>query len=377
MTMIHLHHEKGKYPQRVSALFDLDGLDLFFAEDVHSLLYGEAWESVLIEDGTNAFVHAFARSPISSTGLYDIEPLLGYSGPLANTTDGEFLRAALTEYSLFCSRSGIVAELIRFNPMLRNHSPLTSLIPGLRVVEHKPIAYIRLSADPNAILQSYARNCRRCTRKGLRLFENRVVDKSSELWQVFVNLYLHAMRVKKANPAWMFDSAFFERLRTSRRTHLIGTFREEEVLSIHTILAGEKTSYALLGANGNATLPHEPGASNANLHFGALHMAAQGSSWLCLGGGNSNDPQDPLMRFKASLASEVKPLPLGFFTHDETLMADLCAHADAEDPSITSCLLFLRYRLAPSFSVGRMKPGNWQDSQMLERPCPAESNYAV
>jgi len=352
--MIRLHHEKGRYPQRTDALFDLEGLDPYFAGDVNTLLYGEAWESVLVEDGTHALVHAYARSPISGTGFYDVEPLMGYSGPLANTNDGEFLRLALTEYSSFSRQNSIVAELVRFNPLLRNHTPLTGLIPGLRTVEQKPIAYVRLSSDPDAILQSYARNCRTCTRKGLRLYDNRVVDKSSELWSVFVNLYIHAMRVKKANPAFMFDSAFFERLRVSGRTYLIGTFLDKEILCLHVGLAGKVTSYALLEAIGDTSVRHEAGASNANLHFGAIHMAAQGCSWYCLGGGLSDDPQDPLMRFKAAMASEVKPLPLGFFCHDAARLNELYKQAEADNPQVSGSRLFLRYRLAPSLQAGRM-----------------------
>ena len=209
--MIHLRHEVGKYPERVSMFFDLEQQDFFFTEDANSLFYEGAWESVLIEDGNNALVHAFARNPISAAGSCDVEPLVGYSGPLANTAQVEFLRAALTEYSAFCNQGGIVAELIRFNPLMRNHEPLKGLCVGLSLVEGKPMAYIRLSSDHEAMLASYAPDCRKKVRKGFRLYEHRVLSKSPEEWSMFVAMYRRSMQVLGADSAWLFDDAFFER----------------------------------------------------------------------------------------------------------------------------------------------------------------------
>ena len=352
--MLRLHHERSKYPRPVSTFFDLDEHDPYFSEDVNGLLYGEAWESVLIEDGNNALVHAYACSPISSTGLYDVEPLMGYSGMLANTTQAEFLQAALAEYSAFCRHRGVVAELLRFSPMMRNHEPLDGLFGGLRLTEQKPIAYIRLSTDHEAMLATYARDCRTKVRKGLRRYEHRELLKSSPEWDLFVAMYRRSMQALGANPAWLFDSAFFERLRNSPRCLLLGTFAGDAPLTLSTFLLGRKTGYFFLCCN-NYDVQSRAGASNSNMHFAAIEVRRHGCDWLCLGGGNSEDRQDPLMRFKMSLAREIRPLPLGFFCHNQEKLDELYAQADSESPEAASSRLFLRYRLAPSFRAGRMK----------------------
>jgi hypothetical protein len=353
--MIRLHHEKGRYPQGTGTLFDWDELDPYFTEDVNVLLYGAAWESVLVEDGTNAFLHAYAINPISDSGFYDIEPLLGYSGPLANTGEGEFLRAALAEYSRFCRERGVVAELVRFNPLLRNHEPLTGQCSGLRLIERKPIAYIRLSRDPETLLAGYSQKCRNMVRHGMKCFASRVLDKSGSDWDLFTDLYRRSIRTLGTGPEWLFDDPFFERLRASERTWLIGTFSGVGVVNASVLLVGRKVSYDLFSAN-NYEAPYRSGANNAAVHFAATQLAERGCSWLCMGGGNSDDPKDSLMRYKALFASDIRPFPLGFFSHNEPKLTELYGRADTEDPGAASARLFLRYRLAPSFRAGRMKP---------------------
>ena len=164
--MARFHYERGKFPSQAERYFDFADLDPFFCEDVIHVIYGNEWESVLIEDGQHAYLHILEPCPIADTGLYDIEPLIGYAGPLSNTIDREFLKQALQEYSSFCSERKIIAELVRFNPHLRNHVALIGVNPKLRFVENKPIAYLPVSTDDQMMLSTYSHKCRNMVRTG-------------------------------------------------------------------------------------------------------------------------------------------------------------------------------------------------------------------
>ncbi|MBV8600148.1 MAG: hypothetical protein JO359_01150, partial [Candidatus Eremiobacteraeota bacterium] len=79
------------------------------------------WISVLIADGAEAFHTSFVPQPIEATGLFDIEPFLGYAGFLSSSDRPEFVARALDAYASACRARGIVAELVRFDPILENH----------------------------------------------------------------------------------------------------------------------------------------------------------------------------------------------------------------------------------------------------------------
>ena len=66
------------------------------------------------------FYHAFHLSQISDTDYYDIRSAYGYGGPLANTNDAAFLSRAWKFYTQWCAEKKVVAEFVRFHPLLEN-----------------------------------------------------------------------------------------------------------------------------------------------------------------------------------------------------------------------------------------------------------------
>ena len=169
--------EQGKFPSKAFSLFNFQDLDPFYLENVNILIYGSKWQSVLIENGKDAILHNFPLSPIGQTEYYDIEPLLGYSGPITNSHDTSFIESALKIYSTWCVQVGIVAELIRFNPISRNHLVFDGRNPHLQCLESKPIAYMDLSPNVDVILARYSQSCRYKVKKGLKKYSCSINNK--------------------------------------------------------------------------------------------------------------------------------------------------------------------------------------------------------
>ena len=66
--------------------------------------------------------------------------------------------------------------------------------------------------------------------------------------------------------------------------------------------------------------------------------------------------EDSLLDFKSSFGGNLFPFTVGLFTHDGAELGALVRAAERSDPSVAGSPLFLRYRLAPAFSGGRMCP---------------------
>ena len=73
------------------------------------------------------WVHPFIYQPIDLDQYYieggpwfDLESVYGYSGPLSNTNNSEFLAEANDQFNAWCNNNYVVAEFIRFHPLYEN-----------------------------------------------------------------------------------------------------------------------------------------------------------------------------------------------------------------------------------------------------------------
>jgi hypothetical protein len=343
------------HPPELLAHFRAEQLNCFHMPHVLHALFADAWYSVLIEDGSRAWAHTFAASAIGQTGYFDIEPWLGYSGPATNSTDAAFIADALAKYSDFCRQKRIVAELIRFDPLTRNHEALTVRTSALRIIEEKPIVYIQIQADENAQLAGYAPSSRRMVTVGRATLTCRQMDPLTADLNRFLDIYLPSTDRVGADPKWRFDPAFFERLRSLPCCSLWGVFSpDNQLVSTAIMLSGTNVAYYFLAANGDMSV--HKGASNILVHGLTRVLAQRGIPWLCLGGGNTMAPDDPLLFFKRKFSSDIRTFPLGFFAHDADALGTLYRKAEAENSAVQNSRMFLRYREGPSLASGRMIP---------------------
>jgi hypothetical protein len=332
--------------------------DLFFRSEACQLLYGNNWTSVAIRDGERSFSHVYACSPISDTGLYDIEPFLGYSGPVVNTDDPGFLCEALDAYSDHCRSRKIVAELIRFNPLIGSHSVLAGKTPRLRIIQTKPLVYIQASWDEEKLFAQHNAACRRKIRVALRsnVATSWIKAPDDKIWDRFRSDYRSTMERLTATEEWHFDDAFFDRLRASPLMRVgVLTAGTQTIASIVFLVGGACAYSFLAGMTDEAS--EGKGIMNLLYHAAAQGCARAGASWLCVGGGRTSADNDELLLFKQSLSKCVHNLPLGFLAHDPAELQQLYDRAAAEESENASLPLFLRYRCARRFAAGRMTAG--------------------
>jgi hypothetical protein len=354
--MLHVHLECGRHPAAVRRWFSAPDPDPFFEDDVLTALYGEAWTSIVIEEDGHALRHAFSPSAIGTTGLLDIEPLLGYAGPLSTPgAPADFLIAALDRYSALCREHGIVAELVRFNPLLQNHRPLEGLTADLVLLPSKPVAYLRVRHPESDQMSSYPPATRNMVRAGYRSSNVSTLEKAPQAWTQLRLFYERTLDNTGAQPQWRLPLDLWERLQRHQRFVLFGAVQQERLVSGAVALRQGDTWYYFLAA-GDRDPDARRGVANAVVHEIAKAAALDGASRIALGGGRTAAADDSLFRFKSSFGGDVLPFTAGLFTHDRRELTSLIQAAERSDPSVSASPLFLRYRLAPGFAEGRMVP---------------------
>ena len=335
-----IHLERARHHARAFEFFDFSHLDAFHQADVLTVIHGGDWRSVLITDGRDAWLHAFAKAPIGETGRFDVDPFLGYAGPVATTPDGRFIEAALQAHSEVCRAENIIAEVFRFNPLLGNHAAFDGT--ATRVVRAKDIIIAECVEDEDAQVRTFTKSCRSSVRRGLRDLAFGALDGASGM-DAFAGLYRRSLERLGSEAKWYFSDAFFARALASGHFAAYGVHKGSELVSAAVAIHHPAGTYYFLAANAD----HQVQGANELLVYGIARAAfARGARRLILGGGHGDDESDALFRFKAKFARSPTPFYIGLMAHDPESLEALRAEAIAHRPELAEAPYFLNYRLA-------------------------------
>jgi Acetyltransferase (GNAT) domain len=292
--------------------------DIYFLAEYHQAYEangdGQACAFVA-ETAQNLLFYPFFVRRIEKVGAeplsndwYDIETVYGYSGPLCTTTDPHFLTEAWAAFAGWCAESRIVAEFVRFNPLLENHQYAD---PAGRVLLNRETVALRLDCTEEELWTNYPTTQRNMVRKALR--RNLTCEESAtvENLAVFRDLYQTTMQRVKSQTYYLFSNAYFEILGATLAQQMrLFLVRDQShiVAAALFLIHGEHIHYHLAASD---EAYRDSGANNLLLHTVSLWGGTQGLRRLHLGGGRSARPDDSLLRFKASISRLRLPFYVG------------------------------------------------------------------
>jgi hypothetical protein len=333
-----------------AAMADVAVADVYYLPEYHDLYDFAGGRSLayVASCAGEVLFYPFRLRPIGCVGssrvspqLHDIETVYGYTGPVATTDSDEFLAEAWQGFDAWCRENGVVAEFVRFHPLLRT---ARFAAPQTEVRFDRETATVKLEGDPDTLWQSYSpahRNkVRKAMRFGLRCEE---ADLDRDL-NAFVMLYEATMERRDASTFYHFPWAYYEQMRQTLGTSC-KLFMVKHAGSIVAaalfLLAGDKVHYHLSGSRADA---QRFAPNNLQLHHVALWAQRQGFRLLHLGGGRSSAPDDPLLVFKKGISRHTTPHHLGHRVHDPAQYDALCTLWLREHGAATLPSYFPAYR---------------------------------
>jgi hypothetical protein len=337
----------------LDALARLADSDAYFLPAYHRACElngdGEALAFVA-ERGGNLLVYPFLVRPIRTVGgeavaepWCDLESVYGYTGPLATTADEGFLADAWREFGSWCEARCVVAEFVRFDPMLANEA--VAVPGGYRLLVARESVVVPLAGGPDEVWQrsepTHRNKVRKARRAGLSFVE-------LEDWSPFLGLYGETMERLDAERMYRFSDAYFDHLRTALggEALVFAAALEGEILAAALFLRhADRLHYHLAGSTEEG---RRLAATNLLLAEAASWASAQGLAWLHLGGGHSGLQADSLLRFKASLSPLRRPVHVGTRIRDESAYESLCDRWSRQRGGREAPPYFLRYRLDPA-----------------------------
>jgi len=248
---------------------------------------------VFSEEG-HSFYYAFHMSRIPGHTLWDIQSPYGYGGPLSDTVEKGFLGRAWAAFSQWCDEKSILAEFVRFHPLLDN----AELFSG-DVLPDREIVWLDLSAED--LFATYSARARTAIRKaqsnGLKI----------EWWsaarfvEIFPKLYLDHMQTLNADRYYLFSEDYFRSLIFWDQAQRAVCTLNGEILGAAIFLHAQYyTEYHLSAAT---QLGKQLGATNLMIHEAALRGKSIGCRALNLGGGTDVTPDNSLLFFKSSFST--------------------------------------------------------------------------
>ena len=336
------HHLLERFPEA----------DAYFLPEYHQAyeLNGEGEARAFVaSEGEEMLFYPFLVRSIDRVGgelvsepCCDIETVYGYSGPLVKTTSPEFPERAWKSFSDWCRNEHIVAEFIRFHPLLENHC----LVDGsCRVVRDRDTVAVRIDGTESELWAAYPSVQRNMVRKALAkgLICQEVGAKDG--LEVFKHLYKSTMERVGAEKRYFFSDDYFESLLSGLgNTVRLFTVQDGDhpVSAALFLQHGDRVHYHLAGSDERYS---SAAPSNLLLHTVAQWGQRNGLRWLHLGGGRTADSDDGLFRFKSRISRLRLPFYVGMRIHDHQMYQNLCRMWMQQSCLSTPPSYFLLYRL--------------------------------
>lgn len=328
------------------------GVDVYFKSGYHrSHCLGEPAEARLLRfaRGQEQLLYPFRLRRIEKVGEKnltgtdrDIESIYGFTGPLATTGDPDFLKEAWDAFTHWAAEESVVAEFVRFNPLLTNERFAPMEMACEKVRDH---VVIDLSLDDERLWrESYGKANRNMIRKAERLGLSVSFEPLAEHLDTFVRLYRETMDRNRAGQEYYFDRAHFAVLARESSAIAAVARRQSLELAVSLFLVGPGwTHYHLSGCSEEGL---DAAANNLILHRAVGKARQLGSSLLHLGGGRTGDPGDLLLRFKAGFSPLRRGVSIGRRVHRPERYDELCALRRAQVSTVPA-RHFLAYRYEP------------------------------
>lgn len=308
-------------------------INVFNNEKYLNSIYKD-WYSILVRDQENLFFKTIIPISIKNERYFDAMDVLGYPDLFIDSENKQFINKAIQSYSNCCKELGIIAELMRFDPLDNTNLLKVKNTSNMSIVYERPISYIPLKNSKEEQILVYTPSCKRRVKMGEKLFDIFMFNKTSENLGIFINIYYASLRRVNAESFWFFSpeqlSCLFSLPNTS--IWVARQKNSQEIVSSALVLKDKTVAYSLLFANND--LSGNPGANEALLHEVAYFLSKENIKYFCLGGGRSSDLNDSLHKFKKKFTGNViRNLPLGFIIHNDEVYKKLCNKYHLSNPS--------------------------------------------
>jgi len=315
--------------------------DIYFRPEYHSLYEnngdGKAY-CFYFSSKFGEVLYPFLKNSINKLGYklkheyYDIQSVYGYSGCISSNNNKLLKKNFHKIFADYCKKSNIIAEFIRFHPILKNENFSN---PYLKINKNRNTVILNLNQSyKNIFTKEYTSNNRNMIRKGSRelIFE---VSNNLKSLEIFKENYHYTMKKIKAKKYYYFSKDYFSGLinKLKRQSYIINIFDKKQIVQNSMILFidNDYAHYHLSGRSKNCTI----NASNNLMLDEAIKFAQKKKcKYFHLGGGSTIEGNDTLLKFKSNFSKTKLDFYIGSRIHNKRIYDRICNIWDKKNPNL-------------------------------------------
>lgn len=320
----------------ILAAFLKESKDVYFAEEYVRLYESdkEKAKCIFCKDGENKFLLPILLREFHFAGevYFDFETAYGYGGPVCNTKDETFIKAAWKSVFDFCAKENFVAGFFRFHPLLQNQAGFDSV--GRLIADRKTVA-INLNQTMDEVwsneIHSKNRNViRKAEKAGCRF----IVDDQYNHLDDFQRLYAATMDKLSADLFYYFPDDYYRRLRDTVEHSFLGCVEHEgKIISAAIFMYNGEWGHYHLSGSDRSYLSLSP--NNFMLWEAAKELQSRGVKLFHLGGGTNGDEENSLYLFKRRFSKETHQFYIGKQVFNPAVYEAVCKDWELRNPEKT------------------------------------------
>jgi len=299
--------------------------DIYYTPEYYSLYEelgdGKAFCFVFEKNGDIA-LYPFLKNSINELGYdlnskyFDIQGAYGYNGVVSNCSNKNFIQDFYKEFKKYCIEKRIVAEFIRFHPLLSNYNFSDK---SFNIVFDRQTIALSLNQGYSNIWENeYSSNNRNKIRKSKKLGYYSYVNLTPSFSEIeeFYNIYINTMKKVNAEKYYYFNNQFFYNIfKFIKKDAFIISIKNanhHKICSAIFIKYGKYLHYFLSGRDNKID-----NSVNNLLLDEAIKLAIKiGIETFHLGGGRSNSKDDGLLKFKSNFSKTRFNFYIGKYIYD-------------------------------------------------------------
>lgn len=277
---------------------------------------------------------------------YDIETPYGYGGPLLSTDDTTAAEKFEECFLSFCTENDIVAEFIRFHPIVKNNEIFRT---AMNVQYNRDTVHLPLETNieyvwDNEICSKNRNMIRKAQSAGIE-----IRPLSSDQFDLFVNIYSDTMNRLGADNYYYFNRDYFNGLKSvlCENGIILGAYLDEQMIACSAFFYYQNYFHYHLSGSDSRYLKLAP---NNLLLYKAIEIAIDKNCTVFhFGGGRTESPEDSLLKFKKSFSKHTGSFYTGKRIHNKEIYSYLITEWERRNNERAK--LFLQYKMKGQNSV--------------------------